>query len=299
MSDKVINVGRMQDLPATFAPFVYLVQHGSSPASQVGRAGRHAYNLWEVIDGAAACTLGGDRLTMRSGACFLSEPGVRVQWNAGASYYRIAFDITYRVHRRGRTGGWEPECWRPQSDFQSLFGSRLPYPLPSEAQVLARRLFLQTNAGFWGGAVGHCRTNLAVGEWLLQLLDELRDDHQERPSGALRGDPVDRAETIMRNEFGHGIRVGTVADRLGISRTRLSELFRERHGVGPGTFLRRLRLARVQGDLLDGERTMADIVRRSGFRSVNSLQQCFRRETGLSPVAWLRRQRARRADLRQ
>ncbi len=100
------------------------------------------------------------------------------------------------------------------------------------------------------------------------------------------------AMRILRDEACAGVKVGEVANRIGVPRRWLGRAFREHLRCTPHGFLDRLRMAEARRLLLDTPLTLADIADRCGLGYEANLRRLFLNVEGVSPGAW----RAARKD---
>lgn len=111
------------------------------------------------------------------------------------------------------------------------------------------------------------------------ILRALRDPRLARVLGAVSGSP--EAPWTL----------GQLARRAGVSRSRLTALFREQVGMTTTEYITHWRILRAQQLLLDGEDGLAGVASRVGYGSDVALSRAFKRVTGVSPGAWRRQGR--------
>lgn len=85
-----------------------------------------------------------------------------------------------------------------------------------------------------------------------------------------------------------------LAAEAGMSRSRFSERFRQRVGSTPIGYLTAHRMALAAEQLEAGGQPLARIAEQAGYDSDKVFARAFRRWSGLTPTAWLRRERQRR-----
>lgn len=98
------------------------------------------------------------------------------------------------------------------------------------------------------------------------------------PTAAL----IRRAVAFIDANARSNLRVGTVADALGVSRRLLEKRFREVRGETLHGYILAKRLSIVRHLLKTTRRTSAKIAAECGFPNANALSHIFARETGLS-----------------
>lgn len=138
--------------------------------------------------------------------------------------------------------------------------------------------------------------DVRIADSFRRLLDLL----QSRPSGY----PEDAAQTVMalcldlrrlrriggedcllRALDRHAQGIAACAAACGLSPSQYRRRFRAVHGVSPWRMVLRRRIERAQ-DLLDGDRTLAEVASAVGMHDATHLCRVFRRITGVTPGAW-------------
>lgn len=105
--------------------------------------------------------------------------------------------------------------------------------------------------------------------------------------GKLKPDYVDKALSCIHSEYGNGITVQGIADRLKLDRSYLSSIFTKRMGVAPGVYLRTYRLNRAAELMtVHGEKpsTAAYSV---GFDDIFHFSKSFKKHFGVSPREYI------------
>ena len=105
--------------------------------------------------------------------------------------------------------------------------------------------------------------------------------------------PVDRApawlgsaEELLRARFGECVRLGELADAVGVDPTHLARVFRARYGVSVGEYGRRLRLAWAATEVARGDRPLAEIATRAGFADQSHFTRLFKSHVGTTPARY-------------
>ncbi len=231
------------------------------------------------LQGEAPLTLAGDGLwvgVLSSGRCLLAAAGQ----NAGSG---ASGDIL--LGRGGFT--LQPAtpchllCLRMEGLAVEEFLRRLPRPrfadsaaCPNAAEQLARLCSAPAESDAPDPALG------AAPYALLCALAHA--DEEARRLSPLVAEAV---ETI-RNNYMALYGVEDLADALGVSKCHLVRTFSAEMGVSPGKYLTRTRLEAAKLLLLEREYNLEMIASLCGFSGANYLCRVFRREEGLSPIAW-------------
>ena len=132
----------------------------------------------------------------------------------------------------------------------------------------------------------------AVTETLIRdLCREIRRRGREG-SGYL----VESVKYLMDTNFAQDLTVAQVAQRLDVPESRLIERFRLETGITPGAYLRTVRMTKA-ADLLTGTRwSIQRIASEVGIPDANYFVKLFKREHGLTPTAYRKRQGRMQTD---
>lgn len=99
---------------------------------------------------------------------------------------------------------------------------------------------------------------------------------------------AERARALMDMMLRQPLSTTVLAERLGTDPRQLVRVFRERFGRTPMEYLRQARLQRAQELLLTTRESIEAIGSEVGFSYANYFARAFRREFGVSPVAFRR-----------
>lgn len=97
----------------------------------------------------------------------------------------------------------------------------------------------------------------------------------------------------MERCYAQPIRVAALARLCGLSETHFRRRFRAVFGDTPLAYLNRLRVQKACTLLWRSNASVLSIAERTGFATLSSFNRHFKRETGLSPLAWRRAQAER------
>ena len=130
-----------------------------------------------------------------------------------------------------------------------------------------------------------------------QAVREYVEDLRGAASGWLRGllDPaVARALSIIHTRYAEDLDVEGLAREAGVSRSILGEKFAELIGEPPMRYCARWRMRMAANMLRDGKQNSANIAYAVGFNSEAAFNRAFKREFGVPPAAWRKREEAQR-----
>lgn len=95
-----------------------------------------------------------------------------------------------------------------------------------------------------------------------------------------------RAVNLITSRMYEQLNVQTVADEVGLSRSRFSHLFKSQTGRSFPEYLEALRLDRAEDLLRMTNRTISEVARDSGFADPLYFSRRFRLRKGVSPKQW-------------
>ncbi len=98
---------------------------------------------------------------------------------------------------------------------------------------------------------------------------------------------VARALSLIEQQWADpALNVESLAQRLSVSRSRLSRMFSTEIGIGPGEHLTNARLRHAIALLSNTEKSVRDIARLCGYTDPNYFIRLFRKRQGLAPNRW-------------
>jgi AraC family transcriptional regulator len=98
-----------------------------------------------------------------------------------------------------------------------------------------------------------------------------------------------RLEERLRAGFVRPPDMGSLAREVGLHPVHVARVFRSHYGTTVAGYVRRLRVAWAQEQLLRPGATMADVALASGFADQSHFARVFRRLLGVTPGQWRRR----------
>ena len=140
-------------------------------------------------------------------------------------------------------------------------------------------------------ASGRPERNRAYRNWLGMAAREFaRRLHSPdaQPSAALP-EKIRRALSVIRQRSAEPLSLGEVAEETGLSRERLSRLFREAMGITFSDYLTQVRLNHARQSLRSTDLPVTRIAFASGFQSISQFNRRFRSSEGVSPGAYRKR----------
>jgi AraC family transcriptional regulator len=104
---------------------------------------------------------------------------------------------------------------------------------------------------------------------------------------------LNAAEELLRTRLGDYVRLGELADLVGVHPVHLARAFRARYGVSVGEYGRRLRLEWAAAEVARSDTPLAVIAARTGFADQSHFTRIFKQRIGATPGAYRRVVRAR------
>jgi transcriptional regulator GlxA family with amidase domain len=113
-------------------------------------------------------------------------------------------------------------------------------------------------------------------EWkMAEVAPETVSPHDPRVRGALR---------LIQNEFkDHDLTVANLAQKLGLSPSRLRQLFASELGSTPKSYIREIRLARARTLLEHSGLSIKEVMAAVGFNDPSHFSKDYKRRFGLMP----------------
>ncbi len=278
----------MDLLRRRFEPFVFHVHRlrnedaARTLADEPGM--RRLYGLWRQLDGTTTLARGDEQIDLRPGEVGLSEPGMSAVLHRRARVNCCAFSLLPRrrlYYDMTVTMDIDEPAEPPWSE---LFNRALPLRLPEPHRAAAADLADRISLSYWRDAAHRQAAGLRLGTWLLDLMANGRaPDHLDSL--------VQDLDDLIAARAREPVTVADLARQLGVSVSLCARRYHARRGIGPGTALRRARIAQARDLLVRDETSVAAIAARVGYRDPNAFIRAFHREVGESPGRWRRRQR--------
>lgn len=161
-----------------------------------------------------------------------------------------------------------------------------PAPVGRRGWTLVAGLLEDFQAWRNGDAAAARREALALGAALLLcgLVRAAATAAPAPPVAELAGSSVlERINRVVYADPGRAWPQAELARRVGVSPSHLRFLVRRSLGVGPGCYVRRIRLSRARHLLETTDRTVREVAALCGFRSAAVFSRAFKRETGQPP----------------
>ena len=110
--------------------------------------------------------------------------------------------------------------------------------------------------------------------------------------GGARDPIIGQALALLHKEPAHPWTIAMLAKRIGTSRTRLAERFRELLGESPMAYLTQWRLKQAAEILTSTQDSVAEVAAAVGYGSEAALNRAFKREFDCPPAQFRRSRKA-------
>lgn len=97
------------------------------------------------------------------------------------------------------------------------------------------------------------------------------------------GDEFDQLLTSVSEKPTGNLNNAALAERFSVSERHIARLFRERTGTTPARWVERVRVDHARSQLEQGNQSMSGIAAASGFASIDTMRQAFKRVMGIAP----------------
>jgi AraC-like DNA-binding protein len=125
-----------------------------------------------------------------------------------------------------------------------------------------------------------------ISHLLMALVEHLNAlEAYEQAATALHPGLAEALRFIQERHM-EAIRLSELADRVHLSASHLSALFRKQFGYGPARYLQYLRIRRAEQLLHNPYLTIQEVAYECGFGDVNYFGRVFRKAHGVSPGKW-------------
>jgi len=164
--------------------------------------------------------------------------------------------------------------WRPPPS--------LPGPVLRDASLARGFLALHRELEDGSSALA---VDVKLTEWFTALIGDPAPSPAPPARSALRDPALRRARDLLADDPAANVSLDVLAAAAGVSRHRLTRLFRAAYGLPPHRFqlAQRVRLAR---SLLEQGRPVAEVALETGFGDQSHLHRHFRRTLGITPARY-------------
>ena len=121
------------------------------------------------------------------------------------------------------------------------------------------------------------------------VIEELMEENKENRY-------IQEAVTYIRNNYAAGLTVEELAGYLGVNRSYLYTLFKNKLQLSPKEFLTKFRISRAREQLILTEESVENIAVACGYHSTLVFTKNFKQETGMTPTEFRKTNRQAAKD---
>lgn len=232
--------------------------------------------LGYVAHGRVTVRFGGAALDIGSGQCLFLTPHTAADMEAQAGGLDVYILFVRVVHIPGRRrSGADPNVCRPVLPVKA----ELAHPWKALERI--ERLLEK----FREAKADRFHMNLQFQELLHAIVNDLArpDDEPKQTDG------IERSIAYIHRHYPEKIKLDTLSDIAGFTRTSYSRTFKKSMGVPPIDYLNAYRIEQAKQMLLETGRTVKEVSSAIGFGSEFYFSRMFKRQVGLSPTLYMRR----------
>lgn len=270
------NFKALDDLPRTYTDLhlSYCGFEDTYPGFAFGPSKRHEYVLHIIKSGKGSFTLSNKTFHPKENQAFLIPPEVEASYQSDKqkpwSYFWIGFN-GIRAHEVITSAGLSVN-----NPIMSIFS------MEKLNGVVDQLLELRTLS-----FANELRRNGLLMQFWATLIedhaaDSLSSNHYATP-GAVH---IRSAVDYMTRNFNKTIRIGDLAEHLGVNRSTFTHSFKNAMGIAPQEYLLTLRMNKSASLLRNTPLYIAEIAAQVGYHDPLAFSRIFRKWFGMSPKAF-------------
>lgn len=130
-----------------------------------------------------------------------------------------------------------------------------------------------------------CQTESNMRSVIKRLLEQCMDQ-RESPNSDPKGKIIEQAKILVEEHFREALSLGEVANRIGVSQSYLSRIFRQESGVTFVDYLNGQRMEEAKKLLRCTDKTIAEICYEVGYSDIHYFYSLFKKREGCTPKEW-------------
>ena len=226
-----------------------------------------------VLSGRGILQTGGQTLQIHKGQMFLLREHEDIFYQADMKDPWYYVWITY--------GGVQAErCMKDAGFTEGIYVRDCninPTEFVSVVHDILERPHLKLSNDYYRMGLAYRFLGLAVESW------EKSTDGETRKTDMTVDDYVHYAVRFIQSNYASSIKVNDVADYIGINRTYLTSIFKEKMDKSPQEFLMQVRMSKACELLLNTDVPINVVAREVGYEDQMAFSKMFRKKNGLSP----------------
>lgn len=247
-----------------------------APGHRFGPNRRECFVLHVVRSGAGRLLLNGEEFRLGEGFAFV----LRAHQEA---WYEADHENPWNYFWVGFSGVDAETCVR-----KAGFPKERPFRPVGCAEKLGEYLDEMLDAhqlNFWNSL----RRNANLMLFFSELIQDYTSTQSLRQSYSYSSSSYVRyVKDYIDRYYEKKLRIGAIAEYIGVNRSYLSNSFRRETGVSPQEYLMGIRIRRAQTLLRESGLMIAEIAQQVGYPDALAFSRIFRQRVGLSPSAYRR-----------
>ncbi|MBQ6518472.1 MAG: AraC family transcriptional regulator [Anaerolineaceae bacterium] len=251
------------------------------PGYEFNCENRTGYHLHVILGGRGVLNVNGTSYALHRGQMFVTKPGEQTWYRADEHDPWVYCWMTFDGHKAAKyieSTGLKPgvnwrDCYEDPKRFYAIVKDVLDRPemtLANDLQRLSQLLAFIS----------------------LSIETEGRKQPFSRHENDINTDTyVDKAVIYIQSNFAK-IKIADVARNIGINRSYLTKIFKNKMGVSPQEFLMDCKLNYACKLLLETDAQIQDVARRVGYDNLLTFSKIFKGKYGVSPKNYRIRNRS-------
>ncbi|MDO5136386.1 MAG: AraC family transcriptional regulator [Eubacteriales bacterium] len=255
----------------------YCGRESCTPSHRFGPNQRRSYVIHVVLEGKGTLELDGMKYYLKPGSAFLLQPGVTAWYEADDkdpwTYCWIGFEGLLADESMSNAGFSRKNPVRVigcKSEVDQIITQMLA------AHELSWKDYLKRNSLLF-----LLFATLAEDYQSTISVEKVKSDYNGFASVYVR-----QAIEYMNNNYGKRIRIGELADFLGVNRCYLSECFKQHVGISPQEYLQKIRMEKAMQLLQRTDFSVNKVANTVGYQDQLAFSKAFRKYSGRSPMKY-------------
>ncbi|NQX69462.1 helix-turn-helix domain-containing protein [Paenibacillus alba] len=238
------------------------------------------YRMLLVIGGEGKCMVDGEWIPLQRGSCCLLRPGTYTAASLSTGEGLAWYDFTFEAAPYDqKTVG----LWGDVGQSDKVWCGGIPEHSLAQAVDLAKRLYMERDSE---ERVERFRLNVVFQELLYWVMKDLGNE-----AAGQAKERITRIIDYMERHFQDNLTRDKLAEMAGMSPEYFSRLFRKETGKTLGEYLTNIRINHAKRELIRGQASIGWIAEYAGYGEQYYFSRKFKQEVGMSPSAYIDKQR--------